>query len=58
MRIPVVEFSVSICSTPKIICTSDDGVPKLLITENEPLIKVSIAQTGRCEHHISLKLNL
>ena len=32
---PVTEFSVSICSTLKFICSSDDGVPRLLITEND-----------------------
>ena len=31
--IPVAEFSVSICSTPKFICSSDNGVFMLLITE-------------------------
>ena len=30
-----VEFSVSICSTPKFICSLDDGVPMLLITGND-----------------------
>ena len=32
-RFSVVEFSVSIWNTPKFICSSDDGVPRLLITE-------------------------
>ena len=32
---PVAEFSVSICSTPKFICTSVDGIPRLLITVNK-----------------------
>ena len=32
---PIAELSVSICSTPKIICSSDDGVGKLLISEND-----------------------
>ena len=36
---PVAEFSVSICSTPKFICTSDDCVPRLLIAENVLLYK-------------------
>ena len=27
--------SVSICSTPKFIYTSYDGIPRLLITEND-----------------------
>ena len=30
---PVTEFSVSICSAPKFVCSSDDGIPRLLITE-------------------------
>ena len=32
---PVAEFSVSFCSTPKFICSSDDSVPRLLITEKD-----------------------
>ena len=32
---PVAEFSVSISSTSKFICSSDDGVPRLLITGND-----------------------
>ena len=32
---PVAEFSVSICSKPKFVCSSDDGIPRLLITEND-----------------------
>ena len=38
----VAEFSVSICSTPKFICSSDDGVPRLLITENDTSYKSNI----------------
>ena len=36
---PVAEFSVSICSTPKFICSSDDSVRRLLITENDTSYK-------------------
>ena len=36
------EFSVSICSTPKLICSSDDGVPRLLITENNASYKSNL----------------
>ena len=43
---PVAEFSVSVCSTPKFICSSGDGVPRLVITEIEPLIKVIFTKTG------------
>ena len=39
---PVAEFSVPICSTPKFICSSVDGVPKLLITENDTSYKNNI----------------
>ena len=35
----VAEFSVSICSTPKFIYSSDDDVPRLLITENDASYK-------------------
>ena len=38
----VAEFLVSICSTPKFICTSDEGVPRLLITENYTSYKSNI----------------
>ena len=31
---PIAEFSVSICSTPKFICSSADGILRLLITGN------------------------
>ena len=34
---PVAEFSVQICSTRKLICSSDYDVPRLLTTENENL---------------------
>ena len=54
---PVAEFSVSICSTPKFICRSNDGVPMLLITENVSDIKVTSTETGWCDH-ISFKSNL
>ena len=40
--LPVVEFSVSICSTPKFFCSSDDGVPRILITENDASYKSNI----------------
>ena len=30
----IAEFFVSICSIPKFICSSYDGVPRLFITEN------------------------
>ena len=57
--IPVAEFSVSICSTPKFICSSDGDVPRLLITENDiPLIKRLQKQDDVCEYNISLKSNL
>ena len=36
---PEAEFSVSICSTQKFICSSDDGVPKLLVLENDTSYK-------------------
>ena len=39
---PVAGFSVSICSTPKFICSSYDGVPRLLITENDTSYKSNI----------------
>ena len=32
---PVAECSVSICSTPKFVRSSDDGIPRLLISEND-----------------------
>ena len=52
----VAEFSVPICSTPKFICSSDDGVPGLLFTESDIFdIKVSFTKTGWCECYISLK---
>ena len=41
---PVAEFSVSICSIPKFICSSDDGVPRLLIIENENFSKRNICK--------------
>ena len=44
---PVAEFSVSICNTPKFICSSDDDVPRLLITGNDTCnIKATFAKTG------------
>ena len=39
---PVAEFSMSICSTSKFICSSDDGVPRLLITEYDSSYKSNI----------------
>ena len=36
---PEADFSVSICSTLKFICSSDDGVSRLLITENDTSYK-------------------
>ena len=39
---PVAEFSVSICSTPKFICSLGEGVPRLLITENDISYKSNI----------------
>ena len=47
---PVAEFSVSICSTPKFICSSDDGV-YLGYKSQEllPLIKITFTKTGRNE---------
>ena len=56
MACPIAEFSVSICSTPKFICNSDDGVPKLLIAEND--IKLTFTKTEWCDYYISLKSNL
>ena len=38
----VAEFSVSICSTPKFVCSSGDDVLRLLITENDTSYKSSI----------------
>ena len=44
---PVAEFSVSICSTPKFFCSWDDGVLRLLITENyTSYMKVAFTKTG------------
>ena len=44
---PVAEFSVSISSTPKFICSSYDGVPRLLITQNYiSYKKVTFTKTG------------
>ena len=55
----VAEFSVSICITPKFICSSDDRVPRLLIAEyDSSYIKVTFTKTVGCENHISLKSNL
>ena len=54
----VAEFSVSICSTPKFICTPDDGVPWLLIIENDTSYKSNIYKKKKDEHHINLKSNL
>ena len=31
---PVAEFSVSVSSSPKLFCSSDDVIPRLFITEN------------------------
>ena len=46
------EFSVP-------VCTSDDDVPRLLITENDTsYIKVTFTKTGWCEYCVSLKSNL
>ena len=39
---PVAEFSVSVCITLKFICTPNDGVPTLLITENDTSYKSNI----------------
>ena len=39
---PVAEISVSICSTPKFIYTSDDGIPRLLISQSDPSYKSNI----------------
>ena len=36
VKSPVAEFSVSICSTSKFICSSDDGVARLLMKEIPP----------------------
>ena len=45
LRSPVAEFSVSICSTSKFICSSDGGVPRLS-QEMIPLVKVTFTKTG------------
>ena len=42
MKPPLAEFIVSICSTPKFICSLDDGVPRLLITESDSSYKSNI----------------
>ena len=42
----VAEFPVSICSTAKFNISSDDGEPRLLITEMVHLIKVTFTKTG------------
>ena len=39
---PVAEFSESICSTPKFVCSSNDGIPKVLITKNDNSYKSNI----------------
>ena len=39
---PVAEFSVSVCTRPKFLCTSDDSVPRLLIIENDASYKSNI----------------
>ena len=44
---PVAEFSVSVCSTPKFICSSDEGVPRLLNTENDASCKSNIYRNRR-----------
>ena len=36
---PVAEFSLSICNTQKFICSSDDDLPRLLISENDTFYK-------------------
>ena len=41
--ISVAEFPVPVCSSPKFICSLDDGVPRLLITENDAFYKSRIA---------------
>ena len=38
----IAELSVPICSTPKFICSLDDGVPRILITENDTSYKSNI----------------
>ena len=39
---PIAEYSVSICSTPKFLCSSDDGVHRLLIRGNDTSYKSNI----------------
>ena len=39
---PVAEFSVSICSSSKFICSSDNCVPRLSIAENDTSYKNNI----------------
>ena len=58
----VAEFSVSICNTPKFICSSDggvsiEGVPRLLNTRNDASYK-SNTYKNECVHHVILKSNL
>ena len=59
MMCPAAEFSMSICSIPNFICSSEDGVSRLLVTGSDTsYIKVTFPKTGWCEYYISLKLNL
>ena len=39
---PVAEFSISICSTPKFICSADDGVLRLLNSKSDAFYKGNI----------------
>ena len=42
--LPSSRFSVSICSTLKFICSSDDEVSRLLITENDTSYKSNVSK--------------
>ena len=39
---PVAEFSATVCRTQNFFCSSDDGVSRLLITENNTSYKNTI----------------
>ena len=56
-KIPVAEFSASTCIISKFICSSENGIPRLLITENDTsYIKATFTKSGWCEYEINLKL--
>ena len=53
---PVAEFSVSICSTPKFICSSDDSVRRLLMTKNDASYKSNISKNRMIRTSYQLKI--